>query len=282
MTELDATGPNAGQITYWNESAGPMWVAQQAALDAQIRPFGLKAMEALAPTQGERLIDVGCGCGDTTLELARRVGSAGAVLGADVSAPMLGLARQRAAEAGLSQASFVQADAQTHAFAPADGVFSRFGVMFFADPDAAFANLRRALRPGGRLAFVCWRSLAENPWVAVPMAAVSSVAPAPATPPAPGAPGPFSLGSRDRLQGVLTAAGFADISLAEFDHRMSMGDLDAAVEAGLSRGPASAMAREHPELRDRFAAAVRGAMAPHLTGDGVLLDSAAWIVRATA
>src|SRR6516162_234670 len=141
MTDtLEAAGPNAAQISYWNDSAGPTWVAEQDALDAELRPWGEKAMAALAPKAGERLIDVGCGCGTTTLALAERVGPGGQVLGGDISAPMLAVARRRAEQAGLAQATFAQVDAQTYQFEPADGVFSRFGVMFFADPTAAFAN----------------------------------------------------------------------------------------------------------------------------------------------
>ena len=125
MTALEAAGPNAAQITYWNESAGPTWVAMQDALDHELNELGFAAMAALAPVAGERLIDIGCGCGSTTLELARRVGAGGRVTGVDISAPMLAVARERAQAAGLDNVRFVQADAQTHAFEPADGAFSR-------------------------------------------------------------------------------------------------------------------------------------------------------------
>jgi len=280
MSEGDAAA-NADQITYWNETAGPVWVAMQDALDAQLRPFGEVAMAALAPREGERLIDVGCGCGDTTLTLARRVGAGGAVTGADISGPMLAVARSRAEAANVAQARFIQADAQTHAFEPADGVFSRFGVMFFADPAAAFANLRGALKPGGRLAFVCWRTLGENPWMSTPGAAVAALLPAPAAPPDPHAPGPFAFGDHDRLRGLLKAGGFADIAIERHEAQIRWPDLDTAVRLALRVGPAGTAARENPGLREKIEAAVRGALAPHASADGVALASATWTVRAS-
>jgi SAM-dependent methyltransferase len=247
-----------------------------------LRPLGLKAMAALSPQPGERLIDIGCGCGDTTMELARRVGAEGAVLGADISAPMLAVARARAAAAGFSQARFVEADAQTRIFEPADGVFSRFGVMFFTDPTAAFANLRRALRPGGRIAFVCWRALTENPWMTVPMAGVLPLLPEP--PPAPplDAPGPFAFADPARVLNILTAAGFGEIDIHESRQQIGWGDLETSARTALSVGPVALAVRSNPDLTDKIAAAVREALAPYATRDGVKLDSSVWIVRASA
>jgi SAM-dependent methyltransferase len=280
MTDPADAGPNAAQIAYWNESAGPSWVAAQDALDAQLRPLGLKAMAALDPRPGERLIDVGCGCGDSSLELARRVGEGGAVLGADISAPMLAVARRRAEAAGLSWATFIEADAQTHAFEPADGVFSRFGVMFFADPTAAFANLRRALKPGGRVAFVCWRPLADNPWMTVPMLGVAPLLPEPPPAPPPGAPGPFAFADGERVRGILEGAGFTDIAIDASDQPMGQGDLATAARMALSVGPVAMAVRAWPELRERIHAAVQAALAPYETPDGVRLNASVWIVRA--
>ena len=280
MTALDADGPNAAQIAYWNQSAGPTWVAMQDALDHELNDLGLAAMAALAPRQGERLADIGCGCGATTLELARRVGEGGAVLGVDISAPMLGVARERAAAAGLDQVRFLQADAQTYGFEPVDGAFSRFGVMFFADPVAAFANIRKGLRPGGRMAFVCWRQLAENPWMTVPMSAVLPLLPAPPAAPPPGGPGPFAFADRDRLAGILAGAGFADVSIEPLDAQVSWGDVETSARMALRLGPVAGLVRENPDLADRMADAVRAALAPHVGATGVHLDSATWIVRA--
>ena len=280
MTTLDAEGPNAAQAAYWNETVGPAWVAMQDALDAQLRALGEAAMAVLAPVAGETLLDIGCGCGDTTLELARRVGAGGRVIGADISAPMLGVAKARAEAAGLSWARFREADAQVADFEPAGGAFSRFGVMFFADPAAALANIRRALTPGGRLAFVCWRALAQNPWMGAPGAAVAPLLPPGQPPPDPFAPGPFAFAERDRLHGFLKAAGFADIAIEPHDAAIRWPDLDTAVRLALHVGPAGTATREHPDLRDAIRAAVREALAAHADSAGVSLPSATWVVRA--
>jgi ubiquinone/menaquinone biosynthesis C-methylase UbiE len=170
MPENPMPAANAAQIEHWNAKAGRTWAQYQELLDRQIESLGLAAIDALKPTKGEHVIDIGCGCGQSTLALADRVGSTGAVVGVDVSAPMLEVARRRSgANPGLA-VTFQQVDAQTHDLGQAEfeAAFSRFGVMFFSDPAAAFANIRKSLKPGGRLAFICWRSLAENPWMRAP------------------------------------------------------------------------------------------------------------------
>lgn len=276
--------PNADQITYWNEVAGPKWVALQRAIDAQIRPFGLAALERAAVRPGEHAVDVGCGCGDATLELARRVGPSGTVLAIDVSRPMLERATAAARDAGLAQIRFESADAQTYAFPRRrfDLVFSRFGVMFFEDPAAALANLATALRAGGRLAFVCWRELERNPWLYEPMRAAAAHVTFP--PREPGTPGPFALADADRLRATLDRAGFADVSLEEFRDTMVIGgseDPEAAVEFVLQIGPTAAALREtDAATRARVAAAVRAALAPYRTARGVRMEGAAWLVSA--
>jgi SAM-dependent methyltransferase len=280
---MTTDGPNAEQQRYWNETAGPTWVRLNDQLDGMIAPLGRVAMDRAAFVRGERVLDVGCGCGDTTLEIARRVGAA-CVVGLDLSAPMLALARERAAAGGLADVRFEQADAQVHAFAPAsvDVLYSRFGVMFFADPVAAFANLRRALRPGGRLAFVCWQELPVNPWMLVPLGAVAQVMPLP-PPPAPGTPGPFSLGDRDRVQHILDDAGFVAVRIDPHEDTVTRaGTLDDAVEFMLQMGPAAAALREAPDqtLRPRAAEAVRAALAPYMTAEGLRMRGAVWIVTA--
>ena len=177
---MKSDGPNAEQISYWNEQAGPVWVAEQQSLDAMLEPLGQTAMELAGIEPGNRVLDVGCGAGNTTLQLGERVGPSGSLLGVDLSAPMLERARERARSAGADHVSFQQADAQIEPLRDFDRVFSRFGVMFFADPVAAFANLRRALGPGGRIAFICWRPLAENPWILEPMRILAELVELPA------------------------------------------------------------------------------------------------------
>ena len=282
---ITAEGPNAEQIRYWNEQAGPKWVALQQLLDLQLASLGLRALDRAAIVHGESILDLGCGCGTTSLELARRTGETGNVLGVDISAPMLDLARLRAKDAGVRNVRFELADAQTHQFSCAsrDVAFSRFGVMFFADPAVAFANVRRALKPGGRLAFVCWQALGLNPWMALPLAAVAQHVPLPA-PVGPDAPGPFAFADRDRVNGILKNAGFSEIAFEAVEEPLTIGgtaDLDAAVDFLLMLGPTQALlAKADEALRAQVVKSVRAAIAPHHGPDGVRLPAAAWVVRA--
>ncbi|MDZ4370946.1 MAG: class I SAM-dependent methyltransferase, partial [Phenylobacterium sp.] len=252
----------------------------QAPLDRQLEPLGRRVMAAIALQPGEQVLDVGCGAGATTLALAQAVSPDGAATGADISRPMLDIARTRSA--GLP-ATFLEADAQTHPF-PAgafDAVFSRFGVMFFADPTAAFANLRRALKPGGRLGFVCWRTPAENPVMTLPMAAALPLVATPPAPPEPGAPGPFAFADPERVRTILADAGFTHITVTPHDEKIGAGDLDTVLGLSLRIGPLGALLRENPDQRDAVIEAVRVALAPHEGPDGVKLDSATWIVTAS-
>ncbi len=284
MTQANtATGPNAEQIEYWNSSQAQKWVALQERLDALIEPFGALAIERAELSLRDRVIDVGCGCGATSLALAERVGPFGRVLGIDVSAIMLERARERAQREGAPQAEFENADAQTHAFEAGewDCAYSRFGVMFFADPTRAFANLRTALRRGGRVSFACWRSFPENPWMTVPFAALATFL-APPPPPPPGAPGPFSFGDPERVRGILDGAGFEKVELAPHDGSLTLGnDLDEAVGFTLSMGPASRLLENASAAeRTRAERVVRAALAPHASGGAVSLSGAIWLVTA--
>lgn len=286
---LEATGPNAEQIHYWNDVVGPGWVATQELVDAQIAPLGLETAVRGRVATGDRVLDVGCGCGDTLLQLGERVGRGGAVLGVDLSAVMLARATERVAEADLPHVRIENADAQTRRFElrASDVVFSRFGLMFFADPVVAFANLRAALAPGGRLAFVCWQALDRNPWMLVPAVAAAAHVTLP-PPPEPGAPGPFSLASRDRVQGILDAAGFETVGFGSVERELLIGGgaaLDRVVEFCLEMGPLGAalrLARRRGEAVDDDAlrADVRAALAPYAGAKGVRMPSASWIVTA--
>jgi SAM-dependent methyltransferase len=197
------------------------------------------------------------------------------------------LTRARARAAGLAHVSFIEADAAKHDFAlRADLLFSRFGVMFFADPVLAFSNLRRALAPQGRVAFICWRALEDNPWLGVPFAAVRRIAAADVPLPPPDAPGPLAFADPERVRHILTRAGFSDVALAPFDHVMPLGDhkgLDAAVDQALTFGPtarllAAVNADEATLVRVRHA--VRESLAPYAVADDVSLAAGAWIVSA--
>lgn len=281
MERLEAVGPNAEQITYWNEQGGPKWVEFQEQLDHHLAPFGRVVMDRLAVSAGEHVLDVGCGCGETTLELARRVGPTGSVLGVDISSVMLARARERARD--VRNVQFRIVDAQTHAFAAAsfDAIFSRFGVMFFESPTAAFANLHRALKPGGRLGFHCWKSFPENPFMAVPFFAALQHVPPPPAPP-PHAPGPFALADPDRVRGILVVAGFAEIDFESRTDPMDVGaTLDEATDYAIQMGPASIALRDAgAETVAKVRASIREALREHRTPGGVRLGTSSWIVTA--
>jgi SAM-dependent methyltransferase len=282
MTTPESAEPNAEQSQCWNEIAGPNWVALEEALDEELAPLGAVAMDRAEVAPGERVLDTGCGCGQTSLELARRVGPGGFVLGIDISTPMLERAGTRAKEADIAHIRFENADAQTYAFAPSefDLLYSRMGVMFFDDPLAAFSNQLRALRPGGRLAFVCWRDIKENPWMSVTLSAVAKHIPIPERP--PGAPGPFAFADSRRVGSILKGAGFANVAFEGLDTTITVGgsgSLDESVGNILNFGLISRALRQ-ADVQDttEIAASVREAVAPYATTRGVRLGSACWVV----
>jgi SAM-dependent methyltransferase len=271
----------------WSGQSGERWGANQARLDALVAVFGHAAIEAAAPVAGECVLDVGCGAGTSSLALAARVGTGGRVLGVDISEPLIDLARALAPQG--APALFQVADASSAELPEGafDILFSRFGVMFFDEPAGAFAHMRRALRPGGRVAFVCWRAAAENDWVRRPMSAMERII-APSAPPEPEAPGPFSFGDRHRVSRILTAAGFTNIAIAPFDASVPFGEgatRDAAIEDAvrmvLEVGPLShAFAQQPGRIRARAWAAVRAAFADLAGERSVMVAGAAWVVTA--
>ncbi|SCK59895.1 Methylase involved in ubiquinone/menaquinone biosynthesis [Streptomyces sp. SceaMP-e96] len=273
---------NAEQGGAWNGDDGRYWVQHRERQEARYRRLTPHLMAAAGIQADSRVLDIGCGSGGTSLEAARAAAE-GAVLGVDVSAPMLAEARKQAAGSGLPQVTFERGDAQVHLFE--DGAFdiaiSRFGVMFFADPEAAFANIARALRPGGQLAFLCWRSVRDNPYLTVPMGAIAPYVQLPELE-APGAPGPFSLVDTDRIEKLLDSAGFDEITISAVDEPMWMGtDPDDVVAYQLGIPASRAMLAEaSAEARAKTETALRDALAEHQGPDGVTLGSAAWLVTA--
>jgi SAM-dependent methyltransferase len=284
MSAAPIHAENAAQADYWNANAGQKWTEHQEHQDQVLRPVSDRLIAAARPRAGDRVIDVGCGCGATTIQFAERVGPTGSVLGLDVSAPMLARARERAPE-DLS-ITLALADATVHDVAShaADLLVSRFGVMFFADPAKSFANLRTGLKPGGRLVFACWREPKHNPWLLVPLREAGKHAP-PLPDTNPEDPGPFAFASEARVRRILGDAGFADIDLEpqdlELDIAVGLG-LDIAVRAAMTIGPTSRMLDGQSEaVRAAATADIRKALAAHARGDSVPLGAAIWIVRAT-
>jgi SAM-dependent methyltransferase len=281
----DTRDLQAEQVAYWNGAGGAHWVAQQERTDRVMAEIAALALARADARPGEVVIDVGCGCGATTIGLAKAVQPGGRVVALDVSAPMLDRARERMAAA--ANVEFMLADAATHPFVDtaADLLFSRFGVMFFGDPTAAFANLRRALKPGARVVFACWREPAANPWMMVPLAAAYEHVPR-LPKPGPEDPGPFSFGDAARVERILTDAGYVGPSFEPVDLAMDLaigGGLDAAVSYVLEIGATSrAIEGQPPEMLAKVTESVGRALAPFVQGDKVPLPAAIWIVRATA
>jgi SAM-dependent methyltransferase len=278
---------NQPQVEYWNGDAGKMWAKSHAILDGNMAQLSAVALELAAARPGEHVLDVGCGAGDTTLALTRRItagGAPGRMVGVDVSEPMLERARERAAASDLDKSAltFVNADAAEHAFAPGsfDLVFSRFGVMFFADPVRAFKNLARATR--GRLSFMCWRAVAENPWSHAPLEVARPFLPA--TPPTPAdAPGPFAFADEARTKGILSAAGWRDVTMTAADRPMNMGTTAAeATEFVLTIGPTARAVREagDPDLPAKVRAKLLSLFERYEKDGAVAMPAGVWLVTA--
>lgn len=272
---------NEDQIKFWNEKAGRDWVELQARMDTNLSNIHAAVLAAAAPQSGESVLDIGCGTGTTSLALADAVGPTGRVLGVDISEPMLTLAKSRGMD--RDNLAFELADASVQAFTPDYGLlFSRFGVMFFDDPIGAFANLRRALKPTGRLAFVCWRTPQENPWASAPLTAARPLLP-PQEAPDPNAPGPFAFADPQRITSILTDVGLHDVQIDRFDAPMPMGtDVNVIAAQTLQIGPLSRAAGEVDEpARARIVEAVRGALEVYRTPDGEIAPPVGcWLVHA--
>ncbi len=268
---------NSAQIDYWNGRAGEKWAALQRNLDEMLAPVTAALTARAGALAGQRVLDIGCGTGETCALWLER---GAAVTGVDVSAPMLAVAAKRT----HGKVALVEADASSWiGDAPFDLAVSRFGVMFFAAPDAAFARIAENLRPGGRLLFACWRARAENQWASAPAAAISDLLP---EPPAadPLAPGPFALADEERLRGILERAGFVELALRPLDFRAcvaSEGGVEAAVPFVMQTGPVGSALGEAPdEVRAAAALRLKTALAPHEDNGRVSLGAAAWLVEA--
>lgn len=281
-----AEGPNREEIDYWNGQAGQNWVNENRLTDIMYQPFGDRAVARAEPTAGERILDIGCGCGTTTMKLAKLVEPGGAITALDASSVMLDVFRRRTESAAVP-INIVNADAETYALEPGsyDLMFSQFGVMFFANPTAAFANFHRALKPGGRISFVCWRGPESNPFMMVPFNAVRHFMPELA-PPNPDAPAsPLSFASREKVEKMLADAGFVDVDLDPFETDASMGEgsLEECTRyiVAFAGGTVGAVIRGAGE--ENTAAiinALQAGLAPYHKDNRVKLGASAWIVSA--
>lgn len=273
----------------WRESSGQAWVKLQAQTDAQLEPLGRPALDRLQLEAGERVLDVGCGAGQSCIELAVRVGATGTVVGVDISEPMVTAARGRVAQAGLGNVEIILGDAARQTFeVPFDAIYSRFGVMFFPDAVAAFREMRESLRPSGRLAFVCWQELERNDWAHVPLMAARSVSPDHPMPALlqPGQPGPFYFSAPAFVQQVLGAAGFKRVNIEPRETMIQLGaarDIAEAVEYSMQIGPSARfMADTDPSLKPAFQRALSEALRPFASNTGVWMAARSLVVTASS
>ncbi len=275
--------PNRDQSALWNDAAGRTWVEMQDVLDRVLGPFGALLMDEAFPGEGARVVDVGCGAGATTVAMARRVGPAGSCLGVDISGPLVAAARARAAAEAVENAGFIQADAQTFAFQPGsiDAIISRFGVMFFDDPAAAFANLRRAARPGAKLTFVAWRGPADNAFLTLATrTAAPHLPPLPA--PGPEDPGQFAFADPDRVRRILDASGWSEVDVAPLDIACSIAEADLTAYT-TKLGPVGSALRDADEpTRARITDLLRDTFAPLVRDGAAEFTAACWLVTARA
>lgn len=284
---------NRDQAEYWNGEVGQRWAASQRVLDAVFAPLTLALFQHAALRAGSKMLDIGCGAGETALIASRQLGSRGHVTALDLSAPLLAIARSRVpleAAAG-APIDWVEADAQSHDLGNDrfESALSRFGVMFFDDTRAAFANIRRSLVPGGRLTFLCWRSIEENAWVSVPREIVLRLVPDD-TPLAPGAPGPFRFARAETPMTLLESAGFHDITCEKLDRSLILGRSNdgsaqaaaaSAADLAVDLGPVSRLLRERaPALREAARAELTKAFLAHAEAGTVSLGAACWQVSA--
>lgn len=280
---------NQQQKDMWNGRAGASWVRHNTLLEQLLAEPGRRCMDSLSLPAGAQLLDVGCGCGNQTLEWASRLDSHSKITGVDISEPMLALAEELKVvnQSALSAAvEFVEGDASEPLFPNEtfDAIYSRLGVMFFADPTAAFTTLLEMLKPKGQLGFVCWQSPALNPFFTAPMQAALSVLPPP-PPSKPGAPGPFGLADKDLIQRVLTDAGFTNPSIAPLTLQLSVGEsqsFDEIFEELIQIGPAAALiAESDPALKEPARTAVYERLSGfYLPGKGVSFEANFWLVNA--
>jgi SAM-dependent methyltransferase len=275
---------NAAQQEYWNTVAGPRWVGLAGFVERRVQPVNDLLLTRSAVAKGEKVLEIGCGTGAATIPFAEAVGGQGRVVGVDISEPMLAGARQRVAESGLHNITLLQADAQTHRFDPEsfDLITSRFGVMFFADPTAAFSNLLPALGPGGRLCFACWASLSENQHWLVPFeVAVRHLGPpAPAD---PRAPGPMAFSDPDYVRSFLGAAGFATIEIhRETPLIVGASPEEEAEHAGIMGPPARLIDEKKPSeaVREAIKRDMIAAFTAHAQGGAISLPSTVFLVTA--
>lgn len=273
-------------VDFWNEILVPKFTAYKHILVDGLTHHSAAIMPKLDVREGDRVLDVGCGFGDTAIQLARRVGPDGRVVGIDCCDAFLKTGREDAAAAGLTNLTFIEGDAQSHGFEPEyDVVFSRFGTMFFENPVRGLRNMRTALKPGGRMTMIVWRTIADNPWLGRPKEVVLKFLPPPGEDARSCGPGPFSMADQDTVTGMLTSAGYEAPEFERVDAPLLVGkSARDSMDFQLALGPAGEVFREAGDLaeqrRDEIEQALREEISQYLTDEGIVMDSSSWVISA--
>ena len=273
-------------VDFWNEILVPKFTAYKHILVDGLTHHSAAIMPKLDVREGDRVLDVGCGFGDTAIQLARRVGPDGRVVGIDCCDAFLKTGRQDAAAAGLTNLTFIEGDAQSHGFEPEyDVVFSRFGTMFFENPVRGLRNMRTALKPGGRMTMIVWRRIADNPWLGRPKEVVLKFLPPPGEDARSCGPGPFSMADQDTVTGMLTSAGYEAPEFERVDAPLLVGkSARDSMDFQLALGPAGEVFREAGDLaeqrRDEIEQALSEEISQHLTDEGIVMASSSWVISA--
>lgn len=276
---------NKGQKDFWSGKGGDVWVERQNAMDTMLNPLGHAAMNKLNLKDGENVLDLGCGCGHTTLDIAKKILPNGKVTGLDISVPMLKRAKESAIKESLNNVSFNCVDVQTDDIGEDiySSAFSRFGVMFFEDSVAAFKNINKSLRLGASLSFVCWQSSSLNPWQSLFIQEIKKFLDLPSPPPR--SPGPFAFMESDYVISILEESNFQDIEIEGHKEEVTMfpgRNLPEAIKDYISINPVvTQMLKDSPEeLKNKIINSAEEAFSPYFSDKGLVFPSATWLVSA--
>ena len=286
MSTAEAVTENSEFVTFWNEILVPKFVKYRHILVDGLTHHSAEIIPTLQISEGDKVVDVACGFGDTAIQLADRAGPSGSVLGIDCCDAFLDFGRKDASAAAVNNVTFVAGDALNYPFeSNHDFCFSRFGTMFFENPVVGLRNMRTALKPGGIMTMIVWRALDENPWLSLPKDIVLRFLPAPGDDARTCGPGPFSMADPDTVTLQLEAAGYEGIELVRVDAPVIVGDtLDDAIDFQLALGPAGEVFREAgdeaEEKRADIVAALKTILGQYETEEGVMLASSSWKVTA--
>lgn len=292
MTTIAQTDPpstdDTAFVRFWNEVLAPKFIRFKHVLVDGLRQHSEAVFPLLPVKAGDTVLDVGCGFGDTAIKLAHRVGSTGRVVGIDCCEAFLAHAREEAEAHGLSHLSFVRGDAEVALpRSEFDFVFARFGTMFFANPVAGLRNMRKTLRPGGRMVHIVWRDRADNPWLSMAKDVVLRFLPEPAVDGQTCGPGPFSMSNQETTRAMMTSAGYSDIEFRRVDAPVIVGaDVSDAIAFQLAIGPAGEVFREAGAEAEAKRGQIEAALAEAINrqkvaADGIVMNSSSWVVSAT-